>query len=105
MTESPFAICKGLRGKIYEGRECSYLAEGIREEETGMGSVLIAKPGQGKRGQREAEKRGRWRQAKSRACSKERGGAERAKGWEVALGLTNTAMNPEHRVQRCSFTS
>lgn len=60
-----------------------------------MVSILIAKPGQGKKGQREAKKRGKWRQAKSRACGEERGGAERAKGWEVALELKNTGKKPE----------
>lgn len=68
-------------------------------------STLLAKPGQGKRGQREAEKRGRWGQAKSRACSKEREGAERVKCWEVALRLKNTGKNPERRVQRRRFKS
>lgn len=55
----------------------------------GMVPVLKAKPGQGRRGQGEVERRWRKGQAVSRACSKERKRCwERVKGWEVALGLT-----------------
>lgn len=59
MAESPFAIGKGLRGKTYKGKEPSYLGEGIRKEETGMGIYLTGKtrPGQeGSEGSREERK-------------------------------------------------
>lgn len=73
----------------------------MRKEETGMAPISMAKPGRGKRGQRE----GVGRQCLEPAAKKERGGAERTKGWEVDLGLTNIGKNLEHRTQRHRFKS
>lgn len=56
----------------------------MSKEETGMAPILVAKSGFGKRGLRE----GGGRQCLGPAAKKERGGAEGAQGWEVALDLT-----------------